>query len=102
MRASCFVVPKYARRIREKTCRKTSLGLLFPVGLVAADAVSMTSIPAAQAADSVVTLTPMNMTCANTGVPDKVYSGYSDPVVSKSQYATYLKFDTSTHVREEL
>lgn len=102
MQASCFVVPKYTRKLRVKPSRKKSLGLLLSVGLVAAGAVSMASILTAQAADSVVTLTPSDMTYTNTAVPDKVYSDYSDTVVSKSQYATYLKFDTSNHVREAL
>jgi hypothetical protein len=57
--------------------------------------VSVGNVPTAQAADSFVNLTPAAMTYTDTSAATTVYSGASDMVVSKSRYASYLKFDTS-------
>ena len=54
-----------------------------------------TATAAVTTADTVVEIKPAAMTYTNSAAPTKVYSTYADSILSKSQYMTYLKFDTS-------
>lgn len=74
----------------------TAIAVPIVLGVAVASAVSVAApTPARAAADNLIELKPAVMTYTNKAAPNTVYNDAADTVLSASQYATYLTFDTS-------
>lgn len=71
------------------------IGLLLAVILSVVGLTSVAGTKPTAAADTVIELNPVAMTYTNSAQPTKVYNSYSETRLSQTQYATYLRFDTS-------
>jgi hypothetical protein len=89
------VLPENTQPVKAATYRKKPIGLLLAVGLSIFGTVTVAGLNTAKATDSVVEFKPAAMTYTNTASPKTVYNSSADTMVSKSQFSTYLKFDTS-------